>query len=57
LEHYPFEAFVAAERILRDQFATSLFREINQDRRRFKERERLAARAVGVESPECGGLP
>src|SRR6202049_4836415 len=49
LEHYPFEAFVAAERILRDQFATSLFREINQDRRRFKERERLAARAVGVD--------
>src|SRR6202030_1529212 len=49
LEHYPFEAFVAAEPILRDQFATSLFREINQDRRRFKERERLAARAVGVD--------
>src|SRR5712672_3580612 len=49
LEHYPFEAFVAAERIPRDQFATSLFREINQDRCRFKERERLAARAVGVD--------
>jgi hypothetical protein len=41
LEHYPFEAFVADERILGDQFATSLFREINQDRCLFKERERL----------------
>jgi len=49
LKHHPFEAFVAPNRVLGDQLAAILLRQINQDRGRFEQSEGLAARAVGVD--------
>ena len=49
LEHHPFEAFVAPDRILRDQLAAVPFRQVDQDCCRFEQGEGLAARAVGID--------
>ena len=49
LEHDPFQAFVAADRVFRNQLAAGLFGQIDQDCRRLEQRERLAARPVGID--------
>ncbi len=48
LEHHPLDRLVAAGRILRNQLA-GLVGEIDQDRARFEQRQRLALRTVRVE--------
>ena len=49
LEHDPFETFVAADRVLGDQLAAVLLRQIDQDRGGFEEGEGFAAGAVGID--------
>ena len=48
LEEHPLDRLPAARRIGRDE-AAGLLGEVEQDRARFEQRERLAARPVGID--------
>src|SRR5207302_5387084 len=55
---YPSEAFIAADRVIRDQLAAVLFRKVDQDRGGFEQGEGLAAGGVGIDQrrdPVIGG--